>query len=57
MNRFKASIILMGIDWSKAAKFIAENDIKVDLSFFDVASDGYRKIVSRSEFRSGRCVF
>ena len=30
MNRFKASIILMGIDWSKAAKFIAENDIKAE---------------------------
>ena len=30
MNKFKASIILMGIDWSRAAKFIAENDIKTN---------------------------
>ena len=30
MNKFKASVILMGIDWSRAAKFIAENDLEAE---------------------------
>ena len=46
MNKFKASVILMGIDWSKAAKFIAENDIKVEdpqlASLIDTLDESYR---------------
>ena len=46
MNRFKASIILMGIDWSKAAKFIADNDIKVEgpqlASLIETLDESYR---------------
>ncbi len=46
MNRFKASIILMGIDWSKAAKFIADNDIKVEVpqlaNLIETLDESYR---------------
>ena len=30
MNSFKNSVILMGVDWSKAANFIAKHDIKLE---------------------------
>ena len=30
MNEIKASFILIGIDWNKAAKFIAENDLAAE---------------------------
>ena len=28
MNSFKNSVILMGVDWSKAAKFMAKHEIR-----------------------------
>ena len=30
MNSFKNSVILMGVDWSKAAKFMAKHEIKLE---------------------------
>jgi len=30
MNSFKNSVILMGVDWSKAAKFMAKHDINLE---------------------------
>ena len=30
MNNFKKSVILMGIDWSKAAKLLAKKEIRAE---------------------------
>ena len=47
MNAIKASFILIGIDWSKAAKFIAENDIRAEdpqlADIIDVLDEVYRQ--------------
>ena len=47
MNEIKASFILIGIDWNKAAKFIAENDIRAEdpqlADIIDVLDEVYRQ--------------
>ena len=47
MNDFKSSVILLGIDWSKAAKRLANQEIKAeDKDFYEILDDldeGYRK--------------